>query len=486
MTALRLVPDQPRRFAIAVRVSQVRGRSGETFHSPETQETAARRAVEAVGGVVDETVGVNGVFYDLDVSGAVAPSSRPGLGVALQLVRDGRLQGVAVYDISRFSRDTAGGLRALEEVASLGGQVVSAAETIDLGTPSGLFTTTVMLAAARMKRDETAKKWREVHERRHAQGQFHARVPLGYMIEGGRAVVDPALGPLITWAFRAYLDGTVTQTTIAARLTEARGTLVRQGTVSNLLRNPFHAGQVMYERQRRPGAHTPLVDQVTFDAVQRKLDRDMRANPRRRGPVSCLSGLVHCAICEKALHRQSTLRRPDGQVWVRFRCPTDGCEGVGAPYQHEIEAAVLDHVLTESARLVDDIPAQMARRVKADKVTAKRDRLLRERQRILKQQDNATDKLAAGVLTDDAYQRLYARLGEQVAALDRQIGDATDAPALVTPAELTNAAERIKARWHRMTPIQQRAALRIFVDRVWLRRAAYRGEPMAARLRYPD
>ncbi|WP_295847436.1 hypothetical protein, partial [Tardiphaga sp.] len=71
MTAMRrlaVVPDMPR-FAIAVRVSRVMGRSGERFLSPEIQIDASRRAVERVGGLIDETVGADGVFYDLDVSG---------------------------------------------------------------------------------------------------------------------------------------------------------------------------------------------------------------------------------------------------------------------------------------------------------------------------------------------------------------------------------------------------------------------------------
>jgi DNA invertase Pin-like site-specific DNA recombinase len=486
MTALRLVPDAPRRFAVAVRVSQVRGRSGDSFHSPEVQEAAARRAVEAVGGVVDETVGVNGIFYDLDVSGAVAPSSRPGLGVALQHVRDGRLEGVAVYDVSRFSRDTVGGLRELEEIAALGGQVVSAAETIDLGTPSGLFTTTVMLAAARMKRDETAKKWREVHERRHAQGQFHARVPLGYLIEDGQAVVDPVLGPLVTWAFEAYLAGRVTQTGIAERLTQARGMRVRQGTVSNLLRNPFHAGQVMYRRERRPGAHVPLVDEWTFEAVQRKLARDMAERPKQRAPMSAVSGLVYCTTCQKPLHRQSTDRKADGRVRVRMRCPTDGCVGVGAPYVDELEAAVLEHVLADAEGSRDRVPAAVARRAKAQQAERDRAGLAQQRDTILRQMATAEDKLAAEVLADDAYQRLAVRLQDRLADVERRLAAALDVPAARSPQELASMAERIRRLWGRMTPIEQRAALSEFVPRAWLRRAAYRGEPMADRLRYPE
>lgn len=482
MTALRVVPATPR-FAIAVRVSQVRGRSGESFHSPETQEIAARRVVEQVGGVVDEAVGDRGVFYDLDVSGAVAPSSRPGLGVALQLIRAGRLDGVAVYDISRWSRDTAGGLRELEDVAAAGGQVISAAETISIDTPSGLFTTTVMLAAARMKRDETAKKWREVHERRHEAGQFHAKVPLGYLIEDGRAVIDPVLGPLVEWAFTAYLDGTATQRGIAARLSEARGRLVRQGTVSNLLRNPFHTGQVMYRRERRPGAHAPLVPMDVFEAVQRKLARDLRENPRRRTPRSCLTGLVVCASCDRPLNRRGRGRDgEDGALRPRFRCPTPGCVGVGAPYLAEIEAAVLEHVMAEASLIEDRAPRLMARAKKAEKT---RDRLLQQRATVLRQRETAADKLAAEVLTDEAYQGLMRRLDERLAAVDREIETHQDTP-LPTPEALTAAADRIGRLWDRMTPAEQRAALAMFVERVWLRRAAYRGEPMQDRLRYPD
>jgi len=139
---LRAVSELPLRFGVAVRVSRVMGRSGPAFHSPETQEIGARRAIEALGAVVAEDVGVRGVFFDLDVSGAVTPSDRPGLGEALELVRAGTLDGIAVADLSRWSRETVSGLSELQEVRRLGGQVISAAETIDLETPGGVFATT--------------------------------------------------------------------------------------------------------------------------------------------------------------------------------------------------------------------------------------------------------------------------------------------------------------------------------------------------------
>src|SRR5690349_6459178 len=108
------------------------GRSGARFLSPEIQIGSARSEIERVGGRLDESVGDEGVFYDLDVSGTTAPSERPGLGADLELVRAGRLAGVAVYDVSRLSRDTAGGLQELQDFAAAGGQAISATETIDI------------------------------------------------------------------------------------------------------------------------------------------------------------------------------------------------------------------------------------------------------------------------------------------------------------------------------------------------------------------
>src|SRR6266571_6551041 len=83
---------------IYVRVSQVRGREGESFQSPKQQEERCRAQLKADGLKAGE------VFIDLDQSGAKA--SRPAFDKAMARIESGRSSGIIVYDLSRFGRST--------------------------------------------------------------------------------------------------------------------------------------------------------------------------------------------------------------------------------------------------------------------------------------------------------------------------------------------------------------------------------------------
>jgi DNA invertase Pin-like site-specific DNA recombinase len=483
--------DGPLRFGVAVRVSQVMGRSGERFHSPETQEAAARAAVARAGGVVDETVGINGVFTDLDVSGKTAPSDRPGMGAALELVRQGRLDGVAVYDVSRWSRDTVSGLRELQEIAAAGGQVISAAETIDVATPSGMFTTTIQLAAAQLRRDEASKAWRATHQSRHDRGLPHGKVPLGYVASGGEVTVDPVLGPVIAQAFQDYAAGTASQITIARRLTEVRGVLTRQGVVSKFLRNPFHAGLLTYNGDTKIGRHEPLVTVETFEQVQARLADDRFAAPRNRSPVSFVAGLVMCARCGRPLHRRGGgYRLSEGQAPARLKCSgtRDGlCVGVGTPRVSDLEEAVLTEVLRLAQEMRDGTPDAMARRSRMAQAGADAARLRAEAKALRESIGRAGALLAVGTFDEIAYDATVAQLRVQLREVESAAARAEAATGTVVPLEmLTSAAERIQQLWPVMTPVEQRGLVCLFVRKVTIKAPAYRGEPVTARLSYEE
>src|SRR5437588_6528057 len=103
---------------IYVRVSDVRGRAGDSFISPKDQEARCRALAEARGYAVGE------VFYDHDVSGG--KMTRPELDKAIARIEDGTSAGFIVARLDRFARTLLGGLQTLEQISTLGGVVIVA------------------------------------------------------------------------------------------------------------------------------------------------------------------------------------------------------------------------------------------------------------------------------------------------------------------------------------------------------------------------
>src|SRR5262245_37697065 len=94
------------RLIAYIRVSQVRGRQGETFISTEVQ----REHIEAQARAGKHTV-IDWI-EDLDQPGS--KDDRPGFQRALEAVEAGEADGIAVAKLNRFSRNVAGAAKALE------------------------------------------------------------------------------------------------------------------------------------------------------------------------------------------------------------------------------------------------------------------------------------------------------------------------------------------------------------------------------------
>src|SRR5881227_1597799 len=98
---------------IYVRVSDVKGREGDSFISPKEQADRCRSAAAARGLQIGE------VFEELNVSGG--KMDRPALNEALERIREGTSGGIIVARIDRFGRTVVGALNVIEEISVAGG-----------------------------------------------------------------------------------------------------------------------------------------------------------------------------------------------------------------------------------------------------------------------------------------------------------------------------------------------------------------------------
>ena len=165
-----------RRLDGYVRVSDVHGREGDSFISPDQQ----REKITAWATIHNHEV----VFQEpeLDVSGGKL--KRPVLDLIMDRIRSGETDGIAIARLDRFSRAGVGDALALiEEIKTVGGIFGCVEPQIDTSDPvMGEFILTIFLALARMERQRIRVNWADSKARAVGRGiHISANVPFGYI-----------------------------------------------------------------------------------------------------------------------------------------------------------------------------------------------------------------------------------------------------------------------------------------------------------------
>jgi DNA invertase Pin-like site-specific DNA recombinase len=288
----RRKPNKP--IDIYVRVSQVRGREGDSFISPDLQEERCRAQLVADGLEAGQ------VFTDLDESGG--KESRPAYDQALARIESGESGGVAVYKLSRFGRRVRNVLKDIAWIEEQGGTFLCVDPKIDTSTAAGRFMLTVFAALDELELDNHAAAWGEAQRRALARGAFTAQTPWGYTRNGGGQLVpDKQTARRVKQMFRKRGEGM----SIAnlGRWLAAEGIRSPTGgeawshsTIAQVLRNRIYLGEQRHGELVNTEAHKALVSRAS-GKLPRWPSRCGRASrrPILRAPSSPVSRVAPAA-----------------------------------------------------------------------------------------------------------------------------------------------------------------------------------------------
>ena len=139
-------------------------------------------------------------------------------------------------------------------------------------------------------------------------GEYPHRPPYGYrMGEGPNGsklpVPDPDKADAVHIIFSLMASGRYSIDTLRRELFE-RGIYFSPSTprwtrshLAKLLRHPFYIGKILWRGQNYEGKHEPIVDEHTWQQVQKVLDgRNNSSCPERR-QFTYGHGLIKCAHC---------------------------------------------------------------------------------------------------------------------------------------------------------------------------------------------
>ncbi len=279
--------NQTKRAVGIVRVSETKGREGESFASPDEQADRIRAACQRDGMTLVD------ILPELDVSGGRPLDRRPGLSQAVSMIEAGKANVVAAAYFDRLFRSLSTQAEVIERVEHAGGQVLA----VDVGRvtngSAGQWLSATMLGAVAEYARRTAKERSgEAQVRAVARGvPPWPRVTPGYRRgQDGKFAPDPATAPIVAEAFKMRAGGATIKE--VRTFLNGHGIGLTFGGVRLLLSSKVVLGEIHFGDLVNPEAHEPIVDRETWQRVQKMV----LPGDAMRSPRGCSRGFPSFAV----------------------------------------------------------------------------------------------------------------------------------------------------------------------------------------------
>jgi DNA invertase Pin-like site-specific DNA recombinase len=143
---------------------------------------------------------LSGVYSDFGVAGS--KSRRPGIDSLLRDARRGKFSVILVYAFDRLATTLQNFLALVDEIDSLGIELISAREAVDTSTPTGRMFVTTLGSIAQMQKSFTKERIKAGMRRRKLDGLPCGRQPLD--IDHDDLVRDRLSGMSLTDVAKRY------------------------------------------------------------------------------------------------------------------------------------------------------------------------------------------------------------------------------------------------------------------------------------------
>lgn len=279
-----------------IRVSDSRGRSGESFISPDQQRDAITAWAKLHG---HEIIALH---EEMDVSGG--KTDRPLLNEVMRRIESGETEGVVVWKLDRFGRTLVGCLELLKRIQEAGANFASVTDQFDISTPNGRLVLNMMLSIAQFELERIGANWADARARATLRGHHLGRsAPFGYLKRDldGKLEPDPVTGPIVTQIFERRAAGQ--SWPMIRDWLQGLGSLTGSGLtwspqrLTELVKKEVYLGVLSdsVSGTRKEGAHPSLTTRATFEAVKHR--RGVRQGERAPRADTILRGLIRCAGC---------------------------------------------------------------------------------------------------------------------------------------------------------------------------------------------
>ena len=214
--------------------------------------------------------------------------NRPAISRLCRDVQLGRIDTIVVYKIDRLTRSLRDFVKLVELLDRHHVSFVSVTQPFNTATSMGRMLLNVLLSFAEYERELDSERIYDKIAASKRKGVWAGGpIALGYKTENGKVLINKAEARQVRMIFNKYLElGTLRLLLeyLAGGGIMARQRILKDGSLRRaspftyaglgwMLRNRVYIGQVVFEGEVLKGPQPPIIDRMTFDAVQRQLDR---------------------------------------------------------------------------------------------------------------------------------------------------------------------------------------------------------------------
>lgn len=261
--------------------------------------------------------------------------------------RDREVEAIVVHRIDRLSRSTFHYLTIKGKLRAHGVRIASVVEAID-SSPVGELIEHIMIAQAEFYSVNLAMEVKKGLEERLRRGKWNNTPPIGYLMQQGVVVRDPARAPIIRRLFERWSIGNIRVKELGDELhseglVSPTGKKLSVGTLCRVLHNPFYSGLMVTASGVYPGSHPPLITQELFERSQEVFRQKSKGRGiTRRHMEFVLAQKLMCPTCGNSLIGELH-QKPSGKQYRYYRCHRPLCRF--SVHADEVEAAVVGQLL---------------------------------------------------------------------------------------------------------------------------------------------
>lgn len=275
------------------------------------------------------------IYVDPGYSGG--NTNRPGLTSMIKDIEDGLVDKVVVYKLDRLSRSQFDTLFLIEKVFLANNtDFVSMTENFSTSSSLGRAMIGFLAVFAQLEKDKINERTLMGKEARAKEGKWGggSSEPIGYDYDPNTELlnINEYEKMQILEAVDLFLKGTPLKTICNIFHEKGYSYVGKSGRVNEwdpkrlkyVFRNKIYLGYIKHRNEWYKADHEPILDQKTFDKLQKLLDQRAEAyakhTKRCAGQTTYLGGMLYCKKCGARYAKQLGSTRKAGVYNYYYSC----------------------------------------------------------------------------------------------------------------------------------------------------------------------